>query len=359
MSRRRKNAREHDVTERYLAGDNLDDDRDGGGVGESERFSNRSKNAEREKILKTAAMRAAAEADGARAEDFQTLRVGQVVQVHSLFYEVEHEGVIWLCVARKTLNKVSRTSIVVGDRIRLRESGTKDELGRPEAVIEQILPRDTVLTRADSFKQREQHPIVANADQMLVVASLLQPRAKWGLVDRMLIAAQSGKLQPIVCLNKIDLATVGDGPEGADALREADDVLAHYQSLGIRILRASVDARMGLDDLKGVLQSRVTVLAGHSGVGKSSLINAIQPALDIRIGDVSDTTEKGRHTTTSARRYPLDFGGAVIDTPGVKVFGLWGVTRENLEEFFADVGNGSAPAWRVESFNRILESLTR
>ena len=357
MSRRRKNAREHDVTERYLAGDDLDDDRDGSGVGQSERFSNRSKNAEREKILKTAAMRAAAEADGARADDLESLRVGQVVQVHSLFYEVEHEGVAWLCVARKTLNKVSGTSIVVGDRVRLRESGTKDELGRPEAVLEQILPRDTVLTRADSFKQREQHPIVANADQMLIVASLLQPRPKWGLVDRMLIAAQSGKLKPIVCLNKTDLASLQGGPEGPDAMREANEVLSHYQTLGITILRASADTGEGLEDLKRLLKDRSTVLAGHSGVGKSSLICSIQPHLDIRIGDVSEATEKGRHTTTSARRYPLDFGGAVIDTPGVKVFGLWGVTRANLGEFFPDVAAGSAPPWRTESFDRIAESL--
>src|SRR6266516_2085208 len=107
----------------------------------------------------------------------------------------EHEGRIWLCVTRKTLTKVSKTAIVVGDRVRFRESGTKDELGRPEAVIEQVLPRQTILTRAASFKGIDQHPIVANAEQMLIVASVLQPRPKWGLVDRMLVAAQSGGLK--------------------------------------------------------------------------------------------------------------------------------------------------------------------
>ena len=143
-------------------------------------------------------------------------------------------------------------------------------------------------------------------------------------------------------------------------MREADDVLNHYQSLSIRTLRTSTEGRAGLDELAQVLKDRATVLAGHSGVGKSSLINAIQPTLDIRIGDVSDATQKGRHTTTSARRYPLTFGGSVIDTPGVKVFGLWGVTtREKLEEFFPDVANRSAPPWRQESFNRIVESMTR
>ena len=258
---------------------------------------------------------------------------------------------------RKTLTKVSDTAIVVGDRVRLRESGTKDELGRPEAVIEQVLPRETILTRTDSFKKTRQHPIVANADQMLIVASLLQPRVKWGLVDRMLIAAQSGKLKPILCLNKIDLGTLQAGPEGPEALDEANRALTHYDKLGIQCLRTSIETHEGLDALRSSLKDRATVLAGHSGVGKSSLINSIQPQLDIRVGVVSEATEKGRHTTTSARRYPLDFGGAVIDTPGVKVFGLWGVTSENLEEFFPDVADGSAPKWRVESFNRIRSTV--
>jgi ribosome biogenesis GTPase len=101
----------------------------------------------------------------------------------------------------------------------------------------------------------------------------------------------------------------------------------------------------------------VTVLAGHSGVGKSSLIRAVQPDLDLRIGAISGYNEKGRHTTTSARRYPLKIGGAVIDTPGVKLFGLWNVTRENLSDFFPDVAGGTAPQWRVESFQRIESSL--
>src|SRR5438067_7594338 len=222
MSRKRKNTREHDVTERYLAGDDFDDEK---GLENGQRFTDRSRNAEQEKNLRTAAMRAAAERIGGAA-DLESLRVGQVVQIHSLFSEVEHEGVIWLCVTRKTLNKVSDTAIVVGDRVRIRESGTKDDLGRPEAVIEQVLPRETILTRTESFKGVSQHPIVANAEQMLIVASLLKPRAKWGLVDRMLIAAQSGKLRPIVCLNKIDLAE-----KASKVAREADAALEHYEWL--------------------------------------------------------------------------------------------------------------------------------
>jgi ribosome biogenesis GTPase len=345
--RRKKNAREQDVTERYLAGD-FDDD----AVETGERFSNRSKNAQQDKILKTAAMRAAA-ASANDDVDAEALPAGQIIQVHSLFCEVLHDNVVWLCTTRKTLNKVNDTAPVVGDRVRFRESGGKDELGRPEAVIEAVMPRDTILTRADSFKGLEQHPIVANAEQMLIVASLANPAVKWGLVDRMLIAAQSGKLKPIVCLNKLDLADQVSDEE----MELANGALEHYASLGAHPLRTSVEQQVGLDELRAILKDRSTVLAGHSGVGKSSLINAIQPTLDLRVGEVSEYTAKGRHTTTSARRYPLEGGGAVIDTPGVKLFGLWGVTRENLDDYFPDVAAGTAPQWRVESFQRIEASL--
>ncbi len=345
----KKGPREKDLTSRYMSG-GMDEDR----VEQQERFTDRSKHAQHNKMMKTTAMRDAA--DGAAA-DVAALPVGEVIQIFSLYSEVRHGDTTYLCVVRKTLSRTSKTAIVVGDRVRFRAGGTKNEAGQPEGVVEHVEPRETILTRSDSFKGTTQHPIVANAQQMLIVASLLQPRVKWGLVDRMIIAAQSGKLQPVVCLNKIDLAS-NDAP-GAAALAEADAVLAHYASLDIRTLRTSVSANVGLDDLRDVLGGRTTVLAGHSGVGKSSLIRSVQPQLDLRVGEVSTYTEKGRHTTTSARRYALEHesGGTVVDTPGVKMFGLWGVTRENLKEFFPDVANDTAPQWRRESYERIAASL--
>jgi ribosome biogenesis GTPase len=190
---------------------------------------------------------------------------------------------------------------------------------------------------------------------MLIVASLLFPAVKWGLIDRMIVAAQSGGLVPIVCLNKVDLAM--SDAEGLQVAAQAAEVLLHYQGLGIRAFRTSVDAKIGLDELLEVLKDKTTVLAGHSGVGKSSLIRSIQPQLDIRIGHVSEYTEKGMHTTTSARRYLLSFGGTVVDTPGIKTFGLWGVSRENVKDFFPDVTEGRAPDWRRQSMARIEHSL--
>ena len=196
--RRHKTRREKDITSRFLSGD-LDQDR----LESSQRFTPRSKNAEQNKIEQTALFRAA---DGEGAADIDALPIGRVIQVYSLYCVVEHETGIRLCVVRKTLSRLSETMIVVGDLVRFRDTPARDEIGRPEAVIEQILPRKTVLTRAISGSSGRPQPIVANADQMLIVVSLVQPLVKWGLVDRMLIAAQSGGLKAIICLNKIDLA---------------------------------------------------------------------------------------------------------------------------------------------------------
>jgi len=347
MSKHRKSNREKDLTSRYFSGD-MDDDR----IEARQQFTARSKASQQNRMEKTAAMRESE----LPAEEIDRLALGEVIQVHSLYCQVLSEGVTHLCTTRKTLSKLSDTSIVVGDWVRFRSLPDRQaaDPALPAAIIEKALPRKTVLTRADSFKGMVQHPIVANAGQMLIVASLLLPAVKWGLIDRMLVAAESGGLTPIVCLNKVDLA---DDPKHDKVRAEADEAMAHYQTLGIRVLRTSAERGLGIDELRGILTNQVTVLAGHSGVGKSSLIRAVQSDLDIRIGEISGYTLKGRHTTTSARRYPLLIGGAVVDTPGVKLFGLWGVNASNLKDFFPDVDQDTAPKWRRESFDRIRKSL--
>jgi ribosome biogenesis GTPase / thiamine phosphate phosphatase len=345
--RRHKSRREKDLTTRYHAGD-LDEDH----LETGQRFTKQTKGAEQNKIKQTALLRLA---QGDAAADIDTLPIGQVSQVYSLYVEVEHETGVRLCVVRKTVTKLSETSIVVGDLVRFRDTGIVEEAGRPGAVIEQVLPRKTVLTRAGSFHAHRAQPIVANAEQMLIVVSLVQPMVKWGLVDRMLIAAQGGGLVPIICLNKIDLASQSDTSRKHFAA--AQEALGQYQHLGIRTLQTAARDESGIREITGILKDKVTVLAGHSGVGKSTLISAVEPGLDIRIGPVSIMTEKGRHTTTSARRYRLQIGGYVIDTPGVKQFGLWGVTADNLIEYFPDVQDGTAPPWRMDSYQSIADSL--
>jgi ribosome biogenesis GTPase / thiamine phosphate phosphatase len=337
----RKNPRDKDLTSRYLSGA-MEEDR----LDSVEKYSGRDASAQKRKMEQTALLRLAEESADVNVEK---LPVGDVVQVYSLFVDVEFAKNSWLCVVRKTLTKVSEPPIV-GDQVRFRDTGMKDERGRPEAVIEAVLPRETLLTRADSFKAIVQQPIVANAKQMLIVTSLKEPRIKWGIIDRMIVAAQGGGLKAILCMNKMDLVSGGE-------MEFARTAMAHYRSLGARTLETSVTQKQGLDELRELLRGGPTVLAGQSGVGKSSLIGAIEPGLDLRIGAISGYTGKGRHTTTSAKRYRLSDGGYVIDTPGVKLFGLWGVTRDNLSAYFPDVVNGKAPPWRVESYERIESSL--
>jgi ribosome biogenesis GTPase len=347
----KKTPREKDLTSRYFSG-KLDEDLDDDRVPQNQFFTDRNAAAEQNKILKTSQMRAA---DDEFTGDLDALPLGEVIQVHSLFCDVLHGGVVYLCVVRKTMNKVSDTALVVGDRVRFRVTGILHDSGKTEAVLEKVLPRDTVLTRADSFKGQIQHPIVANAEQMLIVVSLAQPTVKWGLIDRMIIAAEGGRVKPTICLNKVDL--VDDDKTAAKEMPFALEALAHYAALGLPSFHASSKTGNGLDAMRETLRDKTTVLAGHSGVGKSSLVMALQPQIDIRVGAISGYTGKGRHTTTSARRYVLDFGGAVIDTPGVKLFGLWGVRPDNLAEFFPDIKAGTAPSWRVESHERIRNSL--
>jgi ribosome biogenesis GTPase len=344
MSQRRGKP-DKDPTSLYRQG-GMDDDAEQ----TEERFSARSGDkAQQRKMEKTALLRAA---EAALEINPETLPQGQVTQVYSLYSDVESEGKNYLCVVRKTLAKLSASAIVVGDYVRFRPIGSEDEKGRPEAVIEAVLPRTTVLTRSDSFKAMEQHPIVANAQQMLIVVSLHEPDVRWGLVDRMLVAAQAGGLRPIVCLNKIDL----NKPEDPDGIL-AQEILTHYAGLGIGTLQTSIMTNQGIEDLRATLLNKTTVLAGHSGVGKSSLIHCVEPEITVRIGAISGYTGKGRHTTTSARRYALPHGGQVIDTPGVKLFGLWNVTRETLPEYFPDLQTPNPPQWRMESYKRILDSL--
>lgn len=339
-----RNSLSKNLTDDYLSGQ-LDEDRAEG----VQRFGQRSKHHEQNKAIRTGHQR---QEQNAAAID--ALPSGRVVQVFSRYSEVlaDADGSTRICQVRKTLGKLSDTHVVVGDRVKFVDQPTLDAHNRREGIIERIEPRQTILTRSDSFKARLNSPIVANAEQMLIVASIVQPRVKWGLIDRMIIAAHSGKLRPILCLNKVDLASDQE-------LADAREKLAHYNSIGVTTIETSVLENRGLDEARKLINGKVTVLAGHSGVGKSSLVNALEPGVDIRVGEISIVNDKGKHTTTSARIYPLGNGltGEVIDTPGVKLFGLWNVTAESLDDFFPDVVGETAPEWRIESYERIRSSL--
>lgn len=247
---------------------------------------------------------------------------GRVLRVLGLQSVVAaDDGREYRCVVRGLLRSLTideRNIIAPGDRVWFRPA-TRDE-----GMIERIEPRHGLLTRESRGKE---HVIVANVDQLVIVASLRQPELKPHLIDRYLASAEQGGIRPIVCLNKIDLA---------DPV-EFQWLIGMYSQLGVPVLLTSATTGQGIAWLKELLVGKQTVFAGQSGVGKSSLLNAIQPELGLRVAGVSEATEKGRHTTTTTQLIRLDIGGWVVDTPGIRQFSLWNILPEEVEGLFAEI----------------------
>jgi ribosome biogenesis GTPase len=247
---------------------------------------------------------------------------GRVLKVQGLFSVVQAEdGKLVRCAVRGLLKSMitdERGVVTTGDVVRFRRSGND------EGLIETVEPRHGVLTR--SSRQRE-HVLVANVDQLVVVMSLFEPDLKPHLIDRYLACAQHGGLQPIVCLNKADLARTA----------HFIPLIGNYAQLGVPVILTSAKTGLGVDLLKEQLIGRATVFSGQSGVGKSSLLNALQPELDLHVREVSESNQKGRHTTTTAELVPLSFGGWAVDTPGVRQLQLWNIRPEEVEGFFPEM----------------------
>lgn len=253
---------------------------------------------------------------------------GRVLRVHGLFSVVETaDGRQYRCVVRRVLRTLAtdeRNVVTCGDRVWLLPApGPETEGALPEAVIERVEPRHGILKRASRGRE---HVLVANVDQVVFVVSLVEPELKPHLVDRLLASALQGQIQPILCFNKADLVEVA----------RYQFLLGMYSQLGIPALLTSAETGVGIDLLRERLRDRETVFSGQSGVGKSSLLNVVQPELGLRVREVSEVNQKGRHTTTTSELIRLDFGGWVVDTPGVRQFELWDVIPEEVEGFFPE-----------------------
>lgn len=218
-------------------------------------------------------------------------------------------------------------AVAVGDEVAVLE----DEAGG--GVVEAVLPRRSVLARPDTFSSHLQQVIVANADQLLVVSAWRDPPIWLELIDRYLIVAARNDLPAIVCINKIDLL---------EDAAELDTTLRPYRDMGYPIVITSATTGAGIDQLRALLADQTTVLAGLSGVGKSSLVAAAEPGLELRTGVVSEHSGAGRHTTTQATLLPLSTGGAVVDTPGIREFGLSGLYQADLIDFMPDLADHAA-----------------
>jgi ribosome biogenesis GTPase len=210
-------------------------------------------------------------------------------------------------------------SLVTGDQVIWRA-------GNPTGVVVASLPRTSELSRPDPHGQLR--PIAANIDYVvIVIAPLPEPHAN--LIDRYLVTAESVAIEPLILLNKVDLLDANTRPA-------IDQLLSIYSAIGYRVLEASTHTMDGLQALKAALKNRTSVFIGQSGVGKSSLINALLPGVDIKVGELSKGQAKGTHTTTTAKLFHFPDGGDLVDSPGIREFGLWHMEREQVLEGFAE-----------------------
>jgi len=247
---------------------------------------------------------------------------GLIIKAQSGIFDVDIGGRVISSKLRGRLTQAPMESdaAALGDRVSLSllEDGT--------GAIEEIEERVRVLSRPAPGRPDIEQVLVANPDQAVFVFSCAEPDPNFRMLDRLLIVAEREEIPAIICANKIDLVV----------LRSAKAEFDPYTDLGYEIIYTSATKRKGIRKLTKALQGKVTVLAGPSGVGKSSLLNVIQPGLGLRIQD-SDWSGKGKHTTVVPELIPLEMGGYVADTPGIKAFGIWDIEPDELDAYFPEM----------------------
>ena len=258
---------------------------------------------------------------------------GKVLSIQGQESTVDCSGKILRCVLRGVLKRDrlrKKNLLAVGDWVLV------NTISKDEGVILSIEPRTSVLARADNLSRNKEQLIAANIDQVFITLSVGAPRFKRTLVDRYLISARKGHMQPIILINKIDLIQGNElGEELIEEKAAFEEFLAYFQKLGVPCFAISANTGEGMEQLKEMMKNTSSVFSGQSGVGKSSLINNLT-GLNLEVGETVERTKKGSHTTTKAQLIPLPCGGWLIDTPGIKSFGVWNLEPEEVREYFSD-----------------------
>lgn len=257
-----------------------------------------------------------------------TLQTGTVTKSTGSFYNVrlDETGETLPCriVGKFRLDDVPLTNPVgVGDRV---------EIDRRDGVIKKILPRRNYIVRQSPRRKHDLHLLAANIDQVAVITTIVSPNIKPGFIDRFLVMVERDDIPATIVFNKADLYDEAD-------LELFEELKSVYEKIGYGILLTSVENGTGIEAFRNLLKDKITLIGGQSGVGKSSLVNAIQPQFELRTGEISDYSGKGQHTTTFAEMFDLDFGGQLIDTPGIKTLAFNNKDKANIahsfREFFA------------------------
>ncbi|MCW5877302.1 MAG: ribosome small subunit-dependent GTPase A [Anaerolineales bacterium] len=254
-----------------------------------------------------------------------TISHGLVVSSQSGFYTVEtgDEHIVARLRGRLKKGRATGDIVALGDRVEVSHPG-----GGVEAMIESVEPRSRALVRQDPRPNGlYEQVIVANPDQALFVFACANPQPRLRMLDRFLVVAEAQQIPATVVANKVDV--VGQAA--------AEEQFGHYAGLGYGLIYASAATGQGVEELRQLLHGKLSVLAGPSGVGKSSLMNLVEPGLDLRVGEVQQSSGKGKHTTVERRLFKLAAGGYVADTPGLKALALWDIEPEELDGYFPEL----------------------
>jgi ribosome biogenesis GTPase / thiamine phosphate phosphatase len=275
------------------------------------------------------------------------------------------------CLLGPELSMTQKSDIAIGDKVDFAFADADT------AVVISVAPRKSKLSRPDPTRAGVERVVAANVDTAVIVAAIKKPLLRPSLIDRYLIAAEKGGIEPLICVNKIDLL------KEADKQRELE-VLEPYRQIGLPIVECSAATGFGLDELRDKLKGKLCVFVGHSGTGKSSVLNAMNPAVNIQTGEVHEATGLGRHTTTTSVLYEFGKDIRIIDTPGIREFGLWQMEPSDLKWYFDEfdefaedckyancshthepdcavkeaVEQGNITRQRYNSYIRILDTLT-
>lgn len=251
---------------------------------------------------------------------------GIVMRSTGSFYDVlGTDGVKYNCRVRGKirLEGIKESNpVAVGDHVLM-------ELEQDVGSITEILPRRNHILRQSVKKTGHSHVLAANVDQVLIVATLAFPRTSLGFIDRCLVSAEAFRIPQVLVINKIDLLD-GEGRKSLELLNKL------YTNIGVTCFSVSA-LYEDVSQIREILKNKTTLVAGHSGVGKSTLLNKISPVINQSVGDVSDFSEKGKHTTTFAEMFPLDVKTFVIDTPGVKEWGLVDMNDQEISDYFPEM----------------------
>ncbi len=220
----------------------------------------------------------------------------------------------------------STNPVAVGDIVEME----LEDNSEAAAVINEIKERHNYINRQSPRHKHQHHIVAANLDQSMMVATIKEPRTSQGFIDRFLVASEMYHVKPFIVFNKSDLYKKKE-------LEKYEQWKAMYEAVGYKVFLVSAEKNEGVDDIMELLKDKTTLISGHSGVGKSSLLNVIFPKMNLKTGDISGWSGKGQHTTTFAEMFDLPFGGRIIDTPGMREFGLVDIDKQELSHYFPEM----------------------